>query len=119
MKNIIILIATLITSIVSAQNIKPTYEKVDDNQIKGTFFHENGKIQQQGLYKDGKLHGKWISYNAEGKKVAEGTYERGTKVGTWFFYDGKTLSEINYNKNVIASIKTWEEGSTVVANFKK
>jgi len=119
MKKIVIIFATLITGLLTAQNVKPTYEKVDDNTIKGTFYHENGKIQQQGLYKNGKLHGKWISYNAGGNKVAEGTYAKGAKVGTWFFYDGKTLSEISYNKNVIASIKTWEENSNVVANFKK
>lgn len=119
MKKSLIIIATLITGLLTAQNVKPVYEKVDNDNIKGTFFHDNGKIQQQGLYKKGKLHGKWVSYNAQGNKVAEGTYENGAKVGTWFFYDGKTLSEINYNKNVIASIKTWDENSNVVANFKK
>jgi len=119
MNKIIIIFATLITGLLSAQNIKPTYEEIDNDKVKGTFYHENGKIQQQGFYKDGKLHGKWISYNVKGQKVAEGTYEKGTKIGTWFFYDGKTLSEISYNKNVIASIKTWDENSTVVANFKK
>jgi len=91
MKKSLIIIATLITGLLTAQNVKPVYEKVDNDNIKGTFFHDNGKI----------------------------TYENGAKVGTWFFYDGKTLSEINYNKNVIASIKTWDENSNVVANFKK
>ena len=119
MKNIFIIIATLITSIVMAQNVKPTYEKLDDDTIKGTFYHENGKIQQQGFYKNGKLHGQWISYNAEGEKVAQGTYDNGVKVDTWYFYDGKSLSEISYENNVIATVKTWDENSNVVATFKK
>lgn len=119
MKNIFIIIATLITSILVAQNVKPTYEKVEGDMIKGTFYHENGEVQQQGLYKDGKLQGQWISYNSEGKKVAQGTYDKGVKVGTWYFYDGKSLSEISYENNVIASVKNWDENSNVVANFKK
>lgn len=119
MKKSLIIIATLITSILTAQNIKPTYEKADDNSIKGTFYHDNGEIQQQGFYRNGKLDGKWISYNNKGEKVAEGNYDQGVKVGTWFFYDGATLSEISYEKNVIASVKTWDDNSDVVANFKK
>lgn len=119
MKKSLIIIAVLISSILTAQNIKPTYEKADDNTIKGTFYHENGEIQQQGFYKNGKLHGKWISYNNKGEKIAEGTYSNGAKVDTWYFYDGKSLSEISYENNVIASVKTWDENSNVVANFKK
>ncbi len=119
MKNILIIFATLVTGLLSAQNIKPTYEKVDSNKVKGTFFHDNGSIQQQGFYKDGKLDGKWISFNSKGEKVSEGTYNKGVKTGTWYFYDGKTLSEISYDNNQISSIKTWDENSTVVANFRK
>ncbi len=119
MKQLVIILATLITGIVTAQNVKPTYEKVDDDRVKGTFFHDNGAIQQQGFYKDGKLDGKWISYNHIGEKVSEGTYAKGVKTGTWFFYDGKVLSEINYDNNQIASIKTWDKNSRVVANFRK
>ncbi len=119
MKKSLIIFATLITGLLTAQNVKPIYEKADNNTIKGTFYHENGKVQQQGFYKDGKLHGEWISYNAEGEKIAKGTYDKGIKVGTWFFYDGSNLSEISYNDNKIASVKTWKENSNVVANFRK
>lgn len=119
MKKSLLIIAALFTCIISAQNIKPTYEKVDNSKVKGTFFHDNGKIQQQGLYNNGKLDGQWISYDNKGNKVSEGNYSNGVKTGTWFFYNGETLSEITYNSNKIAAVKTWDENSTVVANFKK
>lgn len=119
MKKSILFLAVLFSCIITAQNIKPTYEKVDENKVKGTFFHDNGKVQQQGFYVNGKLDGQWVSYNEAGNKVSEGNYSNGVKTGTWFFYDGKTLSEISYNSNKIASVKTWDDTSTVVANFKK
>jgi len=43
MKKIFIIFATLITGLLTAQNVKPIYEKVDNDNIKGTFFHDNGK----------------------------------------------------------------------------
>lgn len=118
MKKIIFIGVMLATSLIFAQKTNTTYEKVED-KIKATFYHDNGKIQQHGFYKDKKLHGKWVSYNIKGEKVSQGTYDLGKKVGTWYFWDGKTLSEVNYNNNTIAGIKTWNKNSNVVVNFKK
>ncbi|WP_010523037.1 toxin-antitoxin system YwqK family antitoxin [Aquimarina agarivorans] len=119
MKNIILFIALVASTFAFAQSEKPTYE-IKGDLIEGTFYHENGKIQQQGLYnKAGKLHGEWKSFNAKGEKVAVGNYENGKKTGKWFFWDGSVLSEVDYSNNEIAAIKTHEDESNVVVNFNK
>ena len=76
-------------------------------------------MSQTGTYKEGKLHGEWISFDNEGNKVAVGNYTKGVKTGKWFFWDGNELSEVNYSNNAIASIKTWESNSNVALNFIK
>ena len=118
MKNILILAALFISTIAFAQNNKPTFEK-DGDLVKGTYYFDNGEVRQSGTYKEGKLHGEWTSFNDAGDKVAVGNYTNGTKSGKWFFWNGKELSEVNYNKNEISSIKTHENNSNVAVNFTK
>lgn len=116
MKTVITITALLFTSLIFSQNKKPTFQ-TEGNLVKGTYFHDNGEIKQTGTYKEGKLHGEWISFNDNGDKVAVGEYFEGRKNGKWFFWDGDKLSEVNYNNNKITSIKEWESNSSVVANF--
>ena len=118
MKNILIIAALLFSTLSFAQANKPTFEK-DGDLVKGTYYFDNGQVRQAGTYKEGKLHGEWISYNDAGDKVAVGNYTNGAKTGKWFFWDGKQLSEVNYNKNEISSIKTHENNSDVAVNFVK
>ncbi|MFL1894725.1 toxin-antitoxin system YwqK family antitoxin [Aquimarina sp. 2-A2] len=115
MKNYITaIIALLLTTTLFAQDVKPTFEKEGD-LIKGTFYYENGEISQFGFYKDGKLHGKWISYNREGKKTAIGNYNQGVKSGKWFFWNNDNLSEVDYSKNQIASVINWGPKQNIVS----
>ena len=118
MKNIFIITALLFSTLAFAQNNKPVFEK-DGDFVKGTYFFENGQVQQTGTYKKGKLHGKWISYNEQGDKVAVGKYVNGSKTGKWFFWNGEELSEVDYSKNEISSIKTHENNSNVAVNFNR
>ncbi len=114
MKNIILILALVFASSIIAQN-KPKFEK-EGNLVKGTFFHDNGQIQQQGFYKNGKLHGEWVSYNAEGKKLAMAQYEDGIKTGKWFMWNKGVLIEVDYDANVIASVVEWSAKNTVVTS---
>ena len=116
MKNILILAAFLFSGLLAAQDQKPAFEKEGD-VIKGTYFHENGQISQQGFYKDKKLHGEWKAFDKDGKKIALGQYENGVKTGKWFFWNGDQLSEVNYDNNSVASVTTWSNKSDVVVNF--
>jgi antitoxin component YwqK of YwqJK toxin-antitoxin module len=43
---------------------------------------ENGRGEMRdGAWEDGKNHGPWVSYYANGNKMSEGSYNKGKKVG--------------------------------------
>lgn len=83
--------------------------------VKGIFYYDNGVIQQEGTYKNGKLHGQWIAYDKDGKKNAVAYYQKGQKTGKWFFWQDKKLIEVDYNKNQIASVKTYKNENIYVS----
>lgn len=117
MKNIMLIVAILFSGVAMSQEMKPTFEK-EGQAIKGTFYHENGVISQQGFYNQkGKLHGDWKAYDKTGRKIAMGQYTNGVKTGKWFFWNADKLSEVNYSNNDIASVTTWSNKSDVVVNF--
>jgi antitoxin component YwqK of YwqJK toxin-antitoxin module len=66
MKKILILSALLISGLTFAQNKEPKLETVG-NMVKATYYFENGQIQQEGFFKNGKLEGKWVSYDTNWK----------------------------------------------------
>ncbi|MCP9199502.1 nicotinic acid mononucleotide adenyltransferase [Gramella sp. GC03-9] len=94
---------------------KPVFEKQGD-LIKGTFYYEDGSIRQEGTYKDGKLHGEWVSYDQNGEKTAIATYHQGEKDGKWFFWNGDKLTEVDYDNSVIAAVNSWKSESAIVKN---
>ena len=112
MKKYIVIGAVLITGMIFAQTPKPQLE-ADGNKVKATYFYENGQVQQEGFYKEGKLDGKWVSYDKDGNKLAIAEYKNGEKVGKWFHWDQSTLSEVDYSKNQIAAVKNWKKDAIV------
>ncbi len=113
MKKLILMMALVLTGVLYAQDAKPTFEKNGD-LVTGTFFYQDGAIQQTGTYKNGKLHGKWISFNATGTKIASAQYRNGQKVGKWFFWNKGNLTEVDYTNNSIAEVTTWDNSKTIV-----
>ena len=114
MKNYIIVAALLFTGLIFA-NHPPKHEVVGD-LVKSTYFHENGTVSQEGFYKNGKVHGEWVSYNEDGDKTAIASYNEGAKKGKWFFWNNKSLSEVDYSDSRVASVKTWKEEAVVNRN---
>lgn len=114
-KTRIILAALAITlaTTVNAQDVKPTFEEKGE-LIKGTYYYEDGNIRQEGTYKNGKLHGEWISYKQNGKKNAIAQYEEGAKTGKWFFWSDDVLTEVDYSSNRIAEVKEYQNTNTLV-----
>jgi antitoxin component YwqK of YwqJK toxin-antitoxin module len=108
MKKYIIISAVLISGMMFAQNTKPQLEAVG-NLVKATYHYENGKVQQEGFYKNGKLQGEWTSYDVNGNKTALAVYNQGQKTGKWFFWNQAVLSEVDYSNNQVASIKNWKQ----------
>lgn len=107
MKKMMLIAGLLFTGTLFAQDVKAEYIKNGD-LVKGTYYFDNGEIQQEGTYKDGKLHGKWIAYNPAGKKIAVATYKNGEKTGKWFFWNDDKLFEVNYSNNQISEVVRWE-----------
>ncbi|SDR97925.1 toxin-antitoxin system YwqK family antitoxin [Christiangramia echinicola] len=116
-KNILLAGIFLVGGAAMSQNEdeKPVFENQGD-LIKGTFYYEDGSVRQEGTYKDGRLHGEWISYNQDGKKTAIANYENGKKSGKWFFWSEDKLTEVDYQNSVIASVNSWKSDSSLVSN---
>jgi antitoxin component YwqK of YwqJK toxin-antitoxin module len=102
----------MFSSIFYAQEVKPKFEIVD-NMVKATYYYDNGQVKQEGFYLDGKLHGKWISYTEAGARQTMGEYDNGAKVGKWFFWSGESLSEVDFSKSKIESVKKWSQDALV------
>lgn len=114
MKKYIVIVAVLFSGIIFANNEKPKLEAVG-SLVKVTYLHENGKIRQEGFYKDGKLQGQWVCYDANGNKVAVAEYNKGQKVGKWYFWNDSVLSEVDYSANRIVSVKNLKQDAIVNA----
>jgi antitoxin component YwqK of YwqJK toxin-antitoxin module len=113
MKKYIVLGMLLISGIVLSQTIEPKYE-IQGNLVKATYFHPNGKIMQEGFYKDGKVHGKWVSYSENGEKQSLGEYNKGEKTGKWFFWSKNVLSEVDYTDSRVADVKKWSRDALAI-----
>lgn len=115
MKKYLILVAILFTGVISAQEAKPVLEPFG-KQVKATYFYENGQVQQEGFFENGKLEGFWVSYNEDGSKKSSGFYADGIKTGKWFFWNEKNLSEVDYSNNAIAMVKNWKQEAIAISN---
>ncbi|OXA77938.1 hypothetical protein SAMN05444397_11081 [Flavobacterium aquidurense] len=115
MKKCVILVAMMFSGILVAQETKPELEAVG-NKVKATYYFENGKVQQEGFFKEGKLDGVWVSYDQKGNKVAEGEYTDGLKTGKWIFVNENTLCEVAYENNKVSSVKNLQKNALANRN---
>jgi antitoxin component YwqK of YwqJK toxin-antitoxin module len=115
MKKCVILVAILFSGILVAQEVNPELEAVG-NKVKATYYYENGNVQQQGFFKDGKLDGVWVSYDERGNKVAVGEYTEGLKTGKWLFFNETNLSEVAYVDNQVSSVKNLQKNALANRN---
>jgi antitoxin component YwqK of YwqJK toxin-antitoxin module len=119
MKKLIILAAVLFSGGIFAQDAKPVLEPFG-KKIKATYFYENGQVQQEGYFENGKLEGIWVSYSENGDKIASGEYVAGVKTGKWFFWSQNTnknsLCEVDFSNNQIAKIKNWRQDAFATSN---
>lgn len=102
MKKYMIIGAALISGMIFAQK-EPKLEAVG-NMVKATYYYDNGQVQQEGFFKDGKLEGKWVAFDASGNKKSVGEYSNGQKTGKWLFWNDAKLSQVEYSNNQIALV---------------
>lgn len=115
MKMYLIAVAFVFSGILHAQDSKPVLEPYG-KKVKATYFYENGQVQQEGFFENGKLEGYWVAYNEDGTKKASGFYKEGAKVGKWFFWKDVNLSEVDYSNNAIAMVKNWKQEAVAAKN---
>ncbi|KAF2339502.1 toxin-antitoxin system YwqK family antitoxin [Flavobacterium tistrianum] len=115
MKKSVILAAILFSGIVVAQEGKPELEAAG-NKVKATYYYENGKVQQEGFFKDGKLDGVWVSYDEKGNKKTVGEYTDGVKTGKWIYFNENSLSEVAYLDNKVSSVKSLQKNALANRN---
>ena len=108
MKNVLIAGIMLVTSLTFAQEVKPKYEIIGQ-EVKATFFYDNGQIKQEGNYLNGKPNGKWVSFNEDGSKQTIGEYNNGVKTGKWFFWSESSLNQVDFSDSRIAEVKKWSK----------
>ena len=114
MKKLLIFSLVLVTCFSFSQS-KPHLEQVGQ-LVKATYYFENGKVQQEGFFKEGKLDGKWISYNDKGNIVATAEYNEGIKTGKWIIAsDNISIKEIDYSNNKIVSVRSFK-GNAIAKN---
>ena len=62
MKKYAIIAVLLVSGLTFAQNSSLKLEDVN-GLVKATYYYDNGQIQQQGYFKDGKLEGSWVAFD--------------------------------------------------------
>ena len=75
------------------------WELNDDNYTgKYIEWYDNGNIQEEGEYKNGKKEGKWTWWWADGNKKEEGEYKNGEDNGKWtgWYDDDNKMYEREY-----------------------
>lgn len=100
MKNTIFLLTFLICAVSFGQQKRDLKLNENTNLIDVTYYHDNGVVSQKGSYTlDGKLHGEWLSFNAQGEKTVSANYDNGKKVGKWIHWIDGVRKEVNYVNN--------------------
>lgn len=117
MKNFLIVAVFFISLASFSQKQQPVFEKEGD-LVKASYFTEDGTLEVQGFFKNKKLEGQWVRFDAEGNKTKIAHYKDGKKVGKWFVWNNESLKEINYENNAIASVTSWKTDSKVAVNNK-
>ncbi|SFZ90619.1 hypothetical protein SAMN05428642_1011041 [Flaviramulus basaltis] len=101
MKNILILAIALFTTVAFAQKEKTLTLNKETNLIDAVYYHDNGEVSQIGSFTlDGKLDGKWISYDNKGNKLVAAFYDNGKKVGKWIHWIDGNKKVVSYTDNV-------------------
>lgn len=101
MKNIFILAIALFTTFTFAQKERTLTLNKETNLIDVVYYHDNDKISQTGSYTaDGKLEGKWISYDKQGEIIVKAFYKNGKKIGKWIHVIDGVKKEVDYSKNI-------------------
>ena len=103
MKNIVIIVIALFTSLAFSQKERTLTFNEDTNLIDVVSYHDKGKISQTGSFTaEGKLEGNWLSFDKKGNKLVSAYYKNGNKAGKWIHWVDGEKKIVRYTDNVAA-----------------
>ena len=120
MKNVVFILSLVLISLSAiAQNhdivreeyftngsIKLQFVEISKGLVKATYFHENGKIAQQGFFRNENLYGYWETFDVEHNKIASGFFNENVKTGTWNYWkNGELFQIVSYSNNSMVAMK--------------
>jgi len=115
-KKFLLILAMLVSGLVFSQESNPVLE-AEGQLVKATYHYENGTVQQVGYFKEGKLDGKWISYDIKGNVNAVAEYTNGLKSGKWMYFSNSVCtSEVDFSDNRIVAVKNLNQNAIAVKN---
>lgn len=90
-----------------------------DNELlnKAPFNQGQLPLVSQANFKDGKLHGKWVIYDAQKRRLCEWEFTNGKRDGrsTWWYASGPKMREINYRSGTIdGQLNEWDRNGRQV-----
>jgi antitoxin component YwqK of YwqJK toxin-antitoxin module len=61
-------------------------------------YYANGNIRFRGANLNGKMHGPWEFFRADGTLMRSGSFDRGQQVGAWATFDrtGKLVKKTTF-----------------------
>jgi antitoxin component YwqK of YwqJK toxin-antitoxin module len=97
MRTLILLMGLFLSvSAYSQQNIVYEQDPVTE-VITYKKYHDNGILAEEGTYNSKRqLHGKFYSYNLQGKLLTEAKFKNGLKHGVWKHYDDQKVTKVEY-----------------------
>ena len=95
-------------------NVKEAVYTIKNGVENGSveFYYSTTEIMEQGNFKDGLKHGKWVRWSVKGNKLAEANYVKGKKDGKWIIWDGRGIKryEMYYAKGTKVGVWImWDE----------
>jgi antitoxin component YwqK of YwqJK toxin-antitoxin module len=116
MKKFLLIAVLMISGIAISQGNEPILEE-EGQLVKATYYYDNGTVQQVGYFKDGKLDGKWTSFDANGNLITIAEYTNGVKSGKWMYYSNSVcISEVNFSDNRIVEVKNLNKDAIAIKN---
>ncbi len=113
MKALVFTLALIFSVTLCAQDNKPTFEK-DGSLVKATYYHDNGKIAQEGYFLNDKLHDKWKMFDEKGETIAMGSYHMGKRTGKWYFWNKEGVKEVDYLNNKVVNVVNHSSAESIV-----
>jgi len=95
-----------------------TFSNVDSeiNHGYSKYFYQNGKLESEGLYENGKKENLWKTYDTAGILYATIEYKNGKQYGEFIRYysDGKIKRKDFYSNNEFQKGECWDENGKAI-----